>query len=1250
MIASSIQRPSSIVFRREHSAIKKKEALSRRVLLPSEKSSVGITVMLVHRLKSDVDIFERSRVESINHHKAFSSPRSKALTGLESKAVRIRLNNSNSIGSKENSPRAANDKKSQTDESMSLSGRRIGSSHRRQTPSSSPRQTNSSVSKFSETKKSVAAMSSLDSPRKVDISAGSSPRSESIRMDFLSPVNTSDRLLQLQPSSDMTDRSDREPKRLSRFGSKTATPASTSSTDAYNTPYSAGGGVSLSRPSIQRSHAKTTFSSRGHEVTPLRNSPDQRRLDTIMKRSPTKGLRSKNTPSSEKKAEKSRHNSKQYHENNLGEISFKIPYLPGKAHGFSMKSSRMIQSISPRPFDQNDTKGGSALGPMSPQLNILMGVTGSSPVTDPEDNISSPESIGQNANSPDVVSAPCVAELVSTPDRDEEYLNECDVSSEEVSPSNESDHVSRVQMRSQNLPVRGPSFFFPRSTHTDLTDHIPQAVDAAHEDHDLHLMSTTACNINSTINGISQQFEFAHSTHAHTSALNIEPIYIRASMQTQTGVISRSIEQLVRPLSKHTRSAYEEDNEENSSLCFSAVSGTNAQDFMRLPEDSFCHVDYDKLMSAAREVNATDRAILREHGRISTPQVVRNVQNEAVPVTTWLSLQSPIDKMDRNIPTSALKQITCPSVDLLYTPEPSHPYRRRSISQERSPSLRVYKVNGSILEDGEIDEGLTVNKGYDTGKRNVVLGQCLGLDELLWGSSASSPSYMPLAPSSLSFSAANVPVPYPDNSSQEHPDRGRGRGEVISSPNSNAPPASGRALSTPPLYRALTPKNESSLKDYRALLGSAVRLTPPATHLTDDMAAVNVLMNMMHMHSSSPLHATPHDSICEGDIADDDSSIFALDIVHDQHNRSFNSDSDTSQNQEISAVLKNLRESDVKQAKNNNSQGRGEEDQYDEEIDSQRKKLNFEGGGSVNNLSRNIIFRDLGGKSFSEEIPKGTKGSDVQECNTSIIMDNGGDKGQCQGCEDMDSSAMYTAATTISIDFPRNLHGSNHTGKSSFTSRGGRLGGPQSCLLPNLMVTRKKRRKDASIDMKEIVLKASAGESTVVALTFGNTRPVTITLRPKAILVRYEPLILSAHIGAVHVAGSGSNIEGGDRACGISQSGREGTQADEQPQSIFSATPDSLTLLTDTETILHITFCPPRGSSGVYSGALKMKAGNKVSIYYYTDTIIRATVRTIYTILCLQQIRIILISCTVICDAFTRRSATSVYTDPRSGE
>ena len=1141
--------------------------------------------MLVHRLKSEVDIFERSRIEPISHNKAFSSPRSKALTGLESKAVRIRLNSSNSIGSKENSPRAANDKKSQTDELMSLSCRRIGSSNRRQNPSSSPRHTSSSVSRFSQSKRNIAAMSSLDSPEKADTSGASSPRSESMRSDFLSPVNAAVRLLQQQPSSNLTDKSGREQGR--GFSSNTATPASTSSTEGYNTPYSAGGGVSLSRPSIQRSHAKTTISSRGHEVSALKNTPDKRRLDILMKRSPMKSQRSKATPGSEKKADKSRHTSKQFNDSNLGEISFKIPYLPGKAHGSNLKGSKMIQvqSTLSRQLDRTDPKGELILGIMSPELNILVGVTGSSPGTDLEDNISSPESVKLNANSPDVASVGCIAELLSTPDGEgdeeevKEYFDECDVSSEEVSPCNESDHVSRVQMRSQNLPVRGPSFFFPRSTHAELTDHIPDAVDAVRAEDESLLISATASNIKSSINDISRSFATAQFTHAHTVASNSEPIHVRASMQTQTGVISRPTEQQAKPLSAYTRSAYEEESEENCSLCFSAVSGTNAQDFMRLPEDSFCHVDYNKLMSAAREVNANDGALSQQfkevevHARIYTPQVTRNVQQEAGPVTTWLSLQSPIDKMDRNIPTSALKQTVCTPVDLLYTPEPSHPYRRKSFSQEKSPSMRAHKVNGSVLEDGEIDEGLTANKGYDTGRRNVVLGQCLGLDELLWGSSASSPSNMPLAPNSLSFSAANAPYP------------------------GNTPSAPLRSASTPPLYGALTPKSESNLKDYRALLGSAVRLTPPAAQLKDDMDAVNVLMNMMHMQSTSPLDATPHHSICEGeeeeegDIADDDSSIFALDGVHDHHNSSFNSDSDTSQNQEISAVLKNLLEGDINCVRGSDIfEEREEEDQRDKADDSQWKKLYCEGGGSVDDV--NNLLKNCGVISNPEEVPKGPE---KPESDSSVIVFN--EEERAHGCDDgdldLDSSAMYTAATTISIDFPRNLYGAKHTSKGLNNSRAGRPGGPQSCLLPNLMVTRKKRRKDASIDMKEIVLKALGGESTTVALTFGNTRPVAITLRPKAILVRYEPIRSSALTTAtLDINAAGNKYSKG----GASQGGKGGPDTEEQRQLIFNATPNNMTLQPDTETVLHVTFSPPHGSNGVYSGALKMKAGNKVII------------------------------------------------------
>ena len=52
---------------------------------------------------------------------------------------------------------------------------------------------------------------------------------------------------------------------------------------------------------------------------------------------------------------------------------------------------------------------------------------------------------------------------------------------------------------------------------------------------------------------------------------------------------------------------------------------------------------------------------------------------------------------------------------------------------------------------------------------------------------------------------------------------------------------------------------------------------------------------------------------------------------------------------------------------------------------------------------------------------------------------------------------------------------------------------------------------------------------------------------------------------------------------------------DGHAHAIFSVTPESLPLLPDTENVLHVTFSPATDSSGVYSGVLKMRAGNKVT-------------------------------------------------------
>ena len=45
-------------------------------------------------------------------------------------------------------------------------------------------------------------------------------------------------------------------------------------------------------------------------------------------------------------------------------------------------------------------------------------------------------------------------------------------------------------------------------------------------------------------------------------------------------------------------------------------------------------------------------------------------------------------------------------------------------------------------------------------------------------------------------------------------------------------------------------------------------------------------------------------------------------------------------------------------------------------------------------------------------------------------------------------------------------------------------------------------------------------------------------------------------------------------------------------RSIFTVTPETLKIVCGSENNLDIKFSPPLGSSGVYSGALKIKTGN----------------------------------------------------------
>ena len=83
-----------------------------------------------------------------------------------------------------------------------------------------------------------------------------------------------------------------------------------------------------------------------------------------------------------------------------------------------------------------------------------------------------------------------------------------------------------------------------------------------------------------------------------------------------------------------------------------------------------------------------------------------------------------------------------------------------------------------------------------------------------------------------------------------------------------------------------------------------------------------------------------------------------------------------------------------------------------------------------------------------------------------------------RGDSEMDSSAMYTAATTISVESssPRShTHFPMDTLDESRGSDDGAVKPMAPTRAPSLVITRKQRRKDASAEMKEIVMRATPG-------------------------------------------------------------------------------------------------------------------------------------------------------------------------------
>ena len=1165
---------------------------------PSGKSIQRISTILVHRQRSDMAVITGTpdRGDSFDRNRVPSSSKSKAARVIESKAVRIRLNGNK----KENSIEilgSPNNSCSLLENSMSspLSVKAIV--NRRQSQLPKPRSISNSNVKSTGKKANELSMSSFKSPSKKPSSSfreeGASDSkvgfSESLGLFFFSPTDTSPKHPVQRPILAHTGEWAAESSDVATNGaSSSSTPLSGDLDGNYYTPYTTGAGVSLNRPSMQRSHAKPTLSSASREKDLKRGTPDKAKSS---RQSPQKSAKFKKllkvehpmyVKDSSLSSDRTRLTTKGLSPSRSSavplDISSDIAFIPEILSHSDIPSFALC--LSPK-------RARVTLANINAPLSVNWRDTVQSDVEPP---VSDAEDIDIVAAGIDALSFRGDLDLGSSYAMKKDCSYETDVSSDESNPQTGLEHVTRVQMRSQNPnpSQRGSPFSFPRQTGGLVGT--PSATTAATTKivhNQKQLIADTANNLTSSINGITRSLAAIDPS----SGSRVDQTSVRTSLrhspveaETETDSCRQHVASVQdiesRGYMGSSFSTGDEGSVENSSLCFSAESCVASSQIFKLPEDSFCKSDYYELIRTAREENTRGVTPARE------PLCA---QRSVAQPTSWLSLQSPIDKMQhRGLPKSAVKSRASPQIDLLYTPQPSQPYLRRSASRDREIT---FKANGEELEEGEIDEGVCSHVRFtpEVARSSDTLTRCPGLDELLWGPNATSPSEIPMLPNALTFSTANTPLL----------NRGpfctlRGGMQGASHSPLNIPFSLGQAESEDCSPTSARPGSRSASLSG---MGSAVRLSPQAAQLTEDLAAADALVRMMQTTHLTPSRFDDSRDISNGgstkeeeeeEAGADDSSIFALDCGRDDRHQESECDSESerSQIQEISAVLKNLRDGDVccRMSSERGQKGDAPEDGEEEEEDMfEVRPLDFAMGMTSSTQEDAAVDRSDEGEAVHAEAP-----------GRALVLRDERLEISTACTEDLDSSALYTTATTISLDFP---HDSSYANSSILSTRRAKkegrskAGGPQSGPLPNLLVTRKKRRKDAAIEMKEIVLKATPGDSTTVALTFGNSRPGVIVLRPKAILVRYEP---SKQVPAPSSVTSQSGRTAGLGV--IPGTPQRLTEEDREKsrRQIFAVTPESLSLLPGAENILHVTFSPSVESSGVYSGALKIKAGNKV--------------------------------------------------------
>ncbi len=125
---------------------------------------------------------------------------------------------------------------------------------------------------------------------------------------------------------------------------------------------------------------------------------------------------------------------------------------------------------------------------------------------------------------------------------------------------------------------------------------------------------------------------------------------------------------------------------------------------------------------------------------------------------------------------------------------------------------------------------------------------------------------------------------------------------------------------------------------------------------------------------------------------------------------------------------------------------------------------------------------------------------------------------------------------------------------------------------PKISIKSLKRSPDSPLDVKEINFDTAPGEFTTVMLTFNNHRPKELTLLTDCVVLRVEPSY-----------------------SGRSQSTSVNVQSRPDSHEYFTVSPKAITIPENGQGVIFVTFSPAAETEGIYSGAMRIRYGNKVS-------------------------------------------------------